>query len=668
MRSLKDGFIYHVHVIKAGFIPTIFTCNQLIHLYSNYGFVREARNLFDEMPQRNVFSWNAIISAYIKAKNLKQARVLFDSASQRDLVSYNSMLSGYVSEDGCETKALELFCEMQSSRNNVRIDEFSLTTMLKFTAKLAMVTFGRQLHSFMVKTGNISSGFSVSSLIDMYSKCGCFKEARQAFCGCSGVIDPVSKNAMVAACCREGELVMAIDLFQSKSELNDTVSWNTLISGFSQNGYEEESLKLFVHMAESGCRWNEHTFSSVLSACVGLRSLKAGKEVHAFVLKNGLSLNPFIWSGIVDVYCKCGNMRYADSVHVRMGIGNSFSITSMIVGHSSQGNMVKARELFDSLAEKSLVVWTALFCGYVKSCQCEPVFELLSEFREKESIAPEALILISVLSACAIQAALDPGKQVHAYILRSGIEMDKKLSSALVDMYSKCGGIMYAEKIFQRDFDRDSILYNVMIAGYARHGNEKKAIQHYDEMLERGFRPDAVTFLALLSACSHCGLIELGEQFFFSMKKDYNILPEIDHYTCMIDIYGRANELGRAITFMRKIPIELDAVILGAFLNACRINGNTELAIMAEEKLLQAEGCNVDRYVQLANLYAADGNWDEMGRIRKKMRGKDIKKTAGCSWLYVENGVHVFTSGDRSHSESEAIYLTLASLTEELYI
>ncbi|KAH7517870.1 hypothetical protein FEM48_Zijuj09G0109900 [Ziziphus jujuba var. spinosa] len=246
------------------------------------------------------------------------------------------MLSGYVNEDGFETKAMELFREMQSSPDNVRIDEFSLNTMLNLIAKLAVVTYGRQLHSFMVKTGNFSSGFAVSSLIDMYSKCGCFQEARQVFRGCDEVIDPVSKNAMVAACCREGELEMAIDLFQRESELNDTVSWNTLISGFAQNGYEEESLKLFGHMAESGCRWNEHTFSSVLSACAGLRSLKVGKEIHAFALKNGLTLNPFISSGIVDVYCKCGNMRYAESVHAGMGIRNSFSITSMIVGHSSQ--------------------------------------------------------------------------------------------------------------------------------------------------------------------------------------------------------------------------------------------------------------------------------------------------------------------------------------------
>ncbi|KAI5314290.1 hypothetical protein L3X38_043466 [Prunus dulcis] len=667
MQFLKDGLIYHVQAIKAGFPLTIFTSNQLIHLYSRNGLFREAQKLFDEMPQRNVFSWNAIISAHIKAQNLKRARKLFDSASYKDLVTYNSLLSGYVSTDGYEDCALELFSEMNSLDYGIRIDEISLTTMLNLTAKLEVVSYGRELHSFMVKTANDSSGFAVSSLIDMYSKCGYFQEAWRVFSGHRGVVDLVSKNAMVAACCREGKLEVAVNLFWTEPELNDNVSWNTLIAGYAQNGFEEEALNLFVRMEENGFRRNEHTFASVLSACSGLRSCKHGKEVHAWVLKNGMTSNSFILSGIVDVYCKCGNMKYAKSVHAAMGFENSFSVTSMIMGHAFHGNLVEAWRLFDSLDEKSTVVWTALFSGYLKSQKCEAVFQLLSEFRAKESIVPDAAILISVLGACAIKAALDPGKQIHAYILRSRIEVDKKLFSALVDMYSKSGSITYAEKLFKRGSDRDIILYNVMLAGYAHHGHEKKAIQIFNEMLERGIKPDVVTFLAILSACRHSCLVELGEQFFYSMKRDYNVLPEIEHYACMIDLYGRANQLDKAKELMRKIPIESDTIIWGAFLNACRVNGNTILAREAEERLLKLEGDIGDRYVQLANLYAAEGNWDEVCRIRKKMKGKEAKKAAGCSWLYVENGVHIFISGDKTHPRTEAINFTLALLAEELY-
>ena len=665
MRSIKDGFRFHAHVVKNGITPTIFTFNQLINLYSKHGLLAEARNLFDEMPERNVFSWNAILWAYIKTQNLKQARGLFDSAPSKDLVTYNSMLSGYTNTAGFETDALKLFMEMQSLNDETRIDEFSLTRMLNLSAKLSMESYGKQLHSYMVKTANNLSEFAVSSLIDMYSKCGCFREAYQVFDGCAGELDLVSKNAIVAACCREGELEMGMNLFWRDLELNDVVSWNTLISGYVQNCCEEEALELFAHMKENKVRWNEHTIASLLSACAGLRSLKLGKEVHGWVLKHDFGSNPFISSGLVDVYCKCGNMKYAELVYAMIGTGNAFSVTSMIVGHSSQGNMVDARRLFDSLTEKNSIVWTALFSGYVKSQQCEAVLELFSEFRVKEAAVLDPLIVIGVLGACAMQAALNPGKQIHAYVLRIGIERDEKLVSAMVDMYSKSGNIKYAEKIFRRVSNTDAVLYNIMIAGYAHHGHENQAIQKFEEMLERGFRPDAITFVAILSACRHCGLVELGEKYFASMK-NYNILPEIDHYACMIDLYGRANQLEKAIAFMKRIPIEPDAVILGAFLNACRINRNTKLAKEAEEKLLRIEGDNGARYVQLANVYAAEGKWVEMGRIRRKMRENEIKKFAGCSWVYVENRVHIFTSGDISHSSAEAIYSMLLILTAEL--
>lgn len=665
MKHLKHGLLFHAQAIKSGFTPTIFTSNQLISLYAKHGHLRDAQKVFDEMPERNIFSWNAIIAAYIKSQNLGQAQALFDSAPCRDLVTYNSMLSGYVTSDGCEAQALGFFLDMQTSPDMIRIDEFSLTIMLNLTAKLCVLSYGKQLHSFMLKTANDLSVFAASSLVDMYSKCGCFKEACRVYDGCGEMVDVVSRNAMVAACCREGEIDVAVDLFWKEHERNDVVAWNTMISGFVQNGHEEESLKLFVRMADENIRWNEHTFASILSACSNLRSMKLGNQIHGYVLKNGLIVNPFIASGLVDVYCKCNNMKYAESVHEELMTRNVYAITSMIVGYSTEGNMVEARKLFDSLDEKNSVVWTALFSGYVKLQQCEAVFELLGEYW-KEATVPDVLILVTIIGACAIQAALAPGKQIHGYMLRSGVKLDTKLVSSLVDMYSKCGSIIYAARIYKEVTKKDSIVYNIMIAGYAHHGWGNEAVHLFKEMMENGLRPDTITFVALLSACRHCGLVELGEHFFDSMINDHNISPEIDHYACMIDLYGRANQLDKALELLKRIPIQLDAVIWGAFLNACRINGNTELAREAEDELLIIEGENGARYVQLANVYAAEGNWEEMGRIRKKMKGKEVKKNAGCSWVFVENKFHVFMSGDRFHSKNEAIYSTLASLTDEL--
>ncbi|XP_027112306.1 putative pentatricopeptide repeat-containing protein At3g18840 [Coffea arabica] len=666
-RSLKDGLQFHAQVIKSGFTPTVFTSNQLIHLYSKNGLIREAYRLFDEMPERNVYSWNTVINAYIKAQNLSNAQNLFDAVPEKDSVTYNSLISGYANRDGFEDRAVRLFLQMQNDCDGVRRDEFTLTTMLNLTAKLSALSWGQQLHSFMLKTANDLSGFAVSSLIDMYSKSGSFPDAWTVFeRGSSSAVDLVSKNAMVAACCREGKLDLAQNLFWSKHQMNDSVSWNTMIAGFAQNGQEEKAIEMFKCMAVEGFSWNEHSFASVLSAFSSLKALKMGKEIHSWVVKKGIDSNPFISSGIVDLYSKCGNMNYAEFVYLKMKVENSFAVTSMIVGYAAEGNMAEARRLFDSLADKNSVVWTAMISGYVKTQQSDDAFELFRQFMERDARDYDALLFINLLGACTTQAIVDPGKQIHAYIMKVGIEIDEKVVTAVVDMYCKCGSIGYAERIFQNLASRDLILHNVMIAGYAHHGYEYEALQLFEEMVKRGLQPDAVTFVAILSACRHSGLVEVGENYFSSMTEDYSILPERDHYACMIDLYGRANQLEKATVFMDKIPMELDAIILGTFINACKMNRNVKLANDAEEKLLKIEGDNGARYVQLAGVYASEGRWDEMGRIMKKMRGKELRKHTGCSWLQVGNRRHTFISNDRSHSETEAVHAMLDCLIQEL--
>ncbi|XP_075493297.1 putative pentatricopeptide repeat-containing protein At3g18840 [Primulina tabacum] len=665
MRALGEALKCHVHAIKYGFVNAIFITNNLIGLYSDHGSIEAAHKLFNEMSERNVYSWNTIINGYIKSRNLSRARTLFDSCPCRDTVTYNSMISGYARSGRHENEAIELLIQMQCEEDAARIDEFTLTTMLNMIAKLRVFDYGRQLHSFMVKSGNDLSSFALSSLIDMYSKCGNFLDCCWIFRDGS-LMDLVVKNTMLAACFREGELEMAQNIFMIKPELNDNVSWNTMISGYLQNGHEMEAIESFKCMAEVGFQWNEHTFASLLVSST-LKSLAIGKEVHSLVLKEGMLSNPFISSGIVDIYCKCGNTRYAEIVHESFGMGNLFSTTSMIVGYSAEGDMIKARRLFDLSEEKNYVMWTAIITGYTKLQKCEDAFVLFRKFTAEEKTVPDLLILISLLGASAILASMVPGKQIHAYTIRTGVKMDEKASCALVDMYSKCGSIIYAQRVFERISPRDSVIYNVMIAGCAHHGYENEATNLFEEMMERGLQPDAVTFIALLSACRHRGLVEDGEKYFSLMTRDYGIPPEIDHYSCMIDLYVRSNQLKKALTFVGKVDVKPDSVMWSTFLNACQGNGNHELAQMAESKLLEIEGDNGARYVQLASVYASGGKWDEMGRVMNKMRGNEVKKLTGCSWLHVGSGVRIFTSGDRSHSDAKAIYYTLGNLTREIY-
>ncbi|KAL0707292.1 hypothetical protein Bca4012_073718 [Brassica carinata] len=614
------------------------------------------------MPERNVYSWNAMISAYVKSNDLKEANKLFRTVnSERDLVTCNTLLSGFAKTDGCESEAIEMFGEMQrKEEDGVWIDDFTLTTMLKLSAKLTNAFYGEQLHGVMVKTGNDASKFAVSSLVHMYSKCGKFKEVCNVFNGsCVQVIDGVAKNAMLAAYCREGDVERALSIFLRNPELNGTVSWNTLVWGYVQNGFEEEALKMAVRMEESALKWDEHTTAAVLNVVSSLKSLKIGKEVHGRVVKNGSYSNKFISSGIVDVYCKCGDMKYAESVHLLYGIGDLYSTSSMIVGYSSQGKMVEARRLFDSLSEKNLVLWNAMFLGYLKVCQPDSVLELAREFIAKDKVT-DSSVMVSILGACSLQASIEPGKEIHCHSLRSGTLMDKKLVTAFVDMYSKCGNVEYAAKVFDSSFERDTVMYNAMLSGYAHHGHDAKAFKLFEEMTEAGLKPDEITFISLLSACRHSGLVLEGEKYFKSMTEVYSISPEVGHYTCIIDLYGKTSRLDKAIELMRGIDqVEEDAVILGAFLNACNLNKNTELVKEVEEKLLEIDGCNGSRYIHLANSYASSGRWDEMRQIRNRMRGKELGKFYGCSWAYIDNQLHMFRSSDISHFRTEAIYSML---------
>ncbi|XP_076918586.1 putative pentatricopeptide repeat-containing protein At3g18840 [Bidens hawaiensis] len=676
---LIDTLKSHCHTIKSGNNYTIYTSNHLIHLYSKHGLIKHAHQLFDEMPDRNVFTWNAIISAYIKSNNLNQSQILFNATPFKDSVTYNTMLSGYANTEGYETNAVRLFKQMHIMNCEARValvDEFSLTRMCNLTAKLKDSLYGKQLHSFMVKTGNDVSTFAVSALVDMYSKTGCFNEACGVFNGCGYTsVDAVSKNTLVAACCREGKLDMGMNIFLSRPELNDAVSWNTMITGYAQNGFEGNAVELARCMVENGFEWNEHTFTSVLNACSSLKCLILGKEVHARILKQMINLksNPFASSGIVDVYCKCGNMKYAESVYSQTGSENMFSATSLIMGYCSQQNMLHARRVFDSLKSKNSVVWSAMFSGYLNCNCCENVFELFhifkhQELKELETNLVDDSIWSTLLGACAMQAIIDPGKQTHGYILKTEIINNVKVISSLIDMYSKCGNVVYAERIFKRVNVKDSVIYNVMISGFAHHGYVEHAFKVIDNMVKDGFTPDGVTFIAVLSACRHSGMVKTGEYYFKLMTETYNIEPGIDHYACMIDLYGRANELKQAMEFMKKIQIELDVVILGTFLSACKLHGNAELARVVEDEMLRIGGESGTRYVQLANVYASEGRWGDMGRIRKKMRGNEVGKVAGCSWVHVGSQVHSFTSGDSCRAENEALCDALRFLVMEMKV
>jgi pentatricopeptide repeat protein len=275
---------------------------------------------------------------------------------------------------------------------------------------------------------------------------------------------------------------------------------------------------------------------------------------------------------------------------------------------------------------------------------------------------PDEVTFGAVMSACASLAALELGKQIHVDIIRTGMDSFVCVSNSLVTMYAKCGILDDARRLFDAMPEKDVVSWNAIIAGYAQHGCGMAAQQLFEQMLQVGIKPDCISFTGVLSACSYAGLIDEGYYYFNSMYRDHSIMPEIEHYACMIDLLGRAGHLDAAKHFIDNMPFEPDAILWATLLNASRIHGNTDLGQYAAECLFKLEPNNPSTYVLLSNIYAVSDRWDDVAKVRKMMKDKGVKKKPGCSWIEVGHQVHAFMVGDRSHPQTEEIYATLERL------
>eukprot|EP01018_Ginkgo_biloba_P025333 Gb_35278 [translate_table: standard] len=449
---------------------------------------------------------------------------------------------------------------------------------------------------------------------------------------------------------------------------------------------------VIIRMQQAGMHPNGFTFTSVISACACIAVLEPGKQVHAYVIKAGIDSDVFVGSSLVTMYGTCGDIDNARQVFDTISERNVVSWNAMISGYAQNGRIEDAEELFDKMPERNVVSWTTMVAGYVQNGTVEiarHVFDKMSErsvvswtamiagyaqnghgeealklFYQMQSTGtkPNQSTFSSILNACAGCAALNQGKHVHVSIIKTGFQSDVVLWSALVDMYAKCGSIQEALHAFNKMPERNAVSWNAMITGYAQHGYGKEALQLFEQMQHRGIKPNSITFVGVLSACRHAGLVDEGWRYFSSMDQDHCIVPEAEHYACMVDLIGRAGHLDEAEAFINKMPFKPDVVVWGALLGACRIHVNMELGECAAEHLLELEPQNAAAYVLLSNIYAATGRWDDVVKVRKMMKDRGVKKRPGCSWIEVENREHAFVVADRSHPRTKEIYAALERL------
>ncbi|XP_058071672.1 putative pentatricopeptide repeat-containing protein At3g13770, mitochondrial [Magnolia sinica] len=425
----------------------------------------------------------------------------------------------------------------------------------------------------------------------------------------------------------------ARQVLDGMSERN-VVSWTAMISAYAQRGHRSEALNLFVHMLETGTLPNEFTFATVLTACNGPFGLEYGRQVHSLVIKSNFESHIFVGSSLLDMYAK------ASRIH-------------------------EARGIFDKLPGRDVVSCTAIIAGYAQLGLDEEALELFRQL-QKEGMSSNYVTYTSVLTASSGLSALDYGRQMHNRIIRSELPSYVVLQNSLIDMYSKCGNLIYSRRVFDNMSERTVISWNAMLVGYGKHGLGRQVLELFESMRREEVRPDSVTFMAVLSGCSHGGLVDEGLETFNMMVHGQDIEPEIEHYGCVVDLLGRAGQVDKAFAFIKQMPFEPTAAIWGSLLGACRVHANVPIGEYVAERLFEIEPQNAGNYVILSNIYAATGRWEDVINVRKLMKKKTVMKEPGQSWIKLDRTVHTFHVRDKFHPKREEISAKIWELSVKI--
>eukprot|EP01018_Ginkgo_biloba_P025793 Gb_04079 [translate_table: standard] len=666
--ALEQGKEIHYHIVRYGFESDVYVGNALIDMYAKCGSMDDGRHVFDKMSARDVVSWTAMIAGY--------------------------------AQNGRANEALTAFHHMQLA--GMRPDSVTMVSVLSACAHLGALERGSWIHDYIIKNGLDSDVFVQTALVDMYINRGKVENACQLFTkmskrdvvswnaliagytqtgyanealtlftemqladvkpnsttmlsvlsacaqlgalqqgkwihdyivSCGFEADVSVGNSLVAMYAKCGRIEVARRVFDKMSERN-VVSWSAMIAGYAQNGRASEALTLFNQMQLSSVNPNSITMVTVLSACAHLGALQQGKWVHEYIVRCGFESDICVENALMAMYTKCGSIEFA-------------------------------RQLFNKMCKRNVVSWSAMIAGYAQNGHANEALTLFHHMQSAD-VKPNCVTIVSALSACAHLAALQQGKCIHNYILLNGFDSDVSVETALIDMYAKCGCVEVASRLFDKMPEKDIVSWNAMIAGYGMHGRGEDALAMVSQMQQTGMKPNHITFLGVLSACSHAGLVDEGWQYFDCMSQEYCITPRAKHYACMVDLLGRAGHLDKALDFINNMPLEPDVGVWGALLGVCRIHCNLKLGERVAKHLFYLDPENAGNYVLLSNIYAAAGRWDDVTNVRRMMEERGLRKTPGCSMIEVKNRVHAFLVADRSHPQSEKIYAILETLAGKM--
>ncbi|MCL7043706.1 hypothetical protein MKW94_003813 [Papaver nudicaule] len=638
-------------------------------MYSKCDSLRDSQLVFDGMSQRNIITFNALITAYSRSPNegFSAFRVLSEMTTRSfrpNNSTFTSLLGacyaledqlvgsevhcqvfkfGFVEDVRVQTSLLGMYSHygnLESAKvfgGMVDRDSIAWNSMICACMKNDKLKQGIQMFGKMVGTGSKPTLFTYSMLLNRCGRSGDHvsgKIIHAQVIVCGRPADVPLQNALLDMYCKCGYTETAFCIFRNM-EKPDMVSWNSMISGFSENGDGSMAVSLFIQLCRISYRKpNEYTLAAVISGTGDLPASYYGKPLHAQVKKLGFESSVFVGSTLVYMYFK-------------------------------NGEACSAQRLFSMMPTKDVITWTEMISGHTRLGDCENAIKFFSKM-QAEGHKLDNFSISNALSSCADMAALRQGEMIHSQVVKAGFEEDTCVCGCLVDMYAKNGDLKAAQLVFSMVSEPDLRCWNSMLGGYSNHGKAEEAIKLFNEVLKQGLKPDQVTFVSLLSACSHRGMVEEGNMYWNHMKRN-GMKHGFKHYSCMVSLLCRAGLLNEAEVLIKEADFgEKNTTLWRILLSSCIVYRNFKLGVTAADKVLRLNVEDDATLILLSNLYAAAGRWDAVAEMRRKIKGTMSEKDPGLSWIEISQKIHDFACGDQSHREVDDAKNELHRLQENM--
>lgn len=663
-RDLAAGQEVNSLIARSGFEIDTFFGSHLIRMFASCGSLSEADTVFRKLSKPSVYTWHAIISAHAKL-----------GQSERAIELYHSLVDA-----------------------NIKPNEYIYTAVLKACANLADLTQGNLIYSYIIEDGLESDLFIGNTMMDTYAKCSCLRDAHKLFANMRKR-DAVSWNALITGYALHEHGLEAVQLLQQmqqegmhpddvtyasvvkacssitdlgKGELihhsitesdlggdphvsnilihmymacgsvddanrifeklrkRDIVTWSTIISGYAHHGHGVEALKAFEKMQGEGLKPNNVTYPSILKACASLYVLDQGRLIHFHIMESDYERDVYIGSALIDMYAKCGSLEDA------LGV-------------------------FDRFLTPNEITWNSMIAAYAQTEHGEDALQLFQQL-QLLGFKPDRATFLSALKACCSVAALDWGKLLHDQIIRRGFTTELSVCNALIDMYSKCGSIVDACTVFEDMPNRGIITWSTLLAAYALHNDYASVFECFEEMQKKGLKPNNVTFVSLLSACSQKGFIDKGYNYFFSMKEGYGIKPTTEHYNCMVDLLGRAGRMHEAEHLLSTMPFQNKFLGWKSLLSHCKAYSHVKRARRCFDQLVAIDPRDASEYALMVDIYASANMWNEVREIQEMRNRAGVRGKLGKAFIQLGNTFHSFIVGDRTHPSRELINVRLKAI------